>query len=195
MNKEQNSSTRNQLKIKKKLAEHENELTLQSSRLKLIIRANPHLNYNASTISSLTTGVRSNLFNSHLTSIGNSMTNVSLSGHGSFNGFTSNFAGSTNNLSASHNSSSSSTNNSQYVFLFTSDYERIAWVEELNSVIFAYKTRKTPITIQQSDIEARINAIKKQEEPPKVISSSCTGSLELLIKQIDNLQQPNSNLN
>ena len=197
VNKEQNSSTRNQMKIKKKLAEHENELTLQSSRLKLIIRANPYLSYSASTISSFATGVRSNLFNSHLTSIGNSMTNVSLSGHGSFNGFSANMAGSTHNLSAPQNSNSSNSSssiNSQYVFLFTSDYERIAWVEELNSVIFAYKTRRTPITIQQSDIECRINAIKKQEEPPKALSSTCTGSLELLIKQIDNLQRPNSNL-
>lgn len=33
--------------------------------------------------------------------------------------------------------------------------------------------------------------MKKLEEPPKVIASSCTGSLELLIKQLDNLSQPN----
>jgi hypothetical protein len=49
------------------------------------------------------------------------------------------------------------------------------------------------VSIQNSDIEARINALKKIEEPIKAITSSCTGSLELLIKHIDELPQPNSN--
>ncbi len=129
------------------------------------------------------------------------MTNVSLSAnHNHNNGISSFLANSTQNLAsitASHtnNSTYSSTaaNNCQYVFLFTSDFERNAWVEEMNSVIFAYKSRKTPITIQQSDIESRINAIKKLEEPPKaIISSSCTGSLELNVKHIDSLPQANN---
>ena len=54
------------------------------------------------------------------------------------------------------------------------------------------KTRKTVVSIQNSDIEARIVALKKVEEPIKAITSSCTGSLELLIKHIDELAQPNS---
>ena len=32
------------------------------------------------------------------------------------------------------------------------------------------------------------------EEPPKAVTSSCTGSLELMVKQIEKLSQPNSNL-
>jgi len=63
----------------------------------------------------------------------------------------------------------------------------------MNSVIFAYKSRKTPIAIQQSDVEARISAIRKLEEPPKaIISSSCTGSLELNVKHIETLPQANN---
>ena len=45
--------------------------------------------------------------------------------------------------------------------------------------------------VSQSDIEARINSLKKSEEAPKATISSCTGSLELLIKHIDELAQPN----
>ena len=75
-----------------------------------------------------------------------------------------------------------------FVFLFTSDFERNAWLEELNGAIYACKSktlksnfnstilisskvffifvkildkaRKNTIYIQQSDIEARINSLK-----------------------------------
>lgn len=79
--------------------------------------------------------------------MGNSMTNVSISSqtnnthHGS--GLSSFLASSTHNITSlttsQINGSSQSTANSQYVFLFTSDFERNAWLEEMNSAIFACK--------------------------------------------------------
>ena len=141
----------------------ENELTLQSSRLKLIIRSNPALVYAASSNGSpkmlqQNRANLNNLFSSHLTAIGNSMTNISLiSGQNHSNKHTNNnlnnnpnnlstsqisyssISSSSNNNSNNNNNTSSNGSNSQYVFLFTSDFERTAWLEEMNSAIFACK--------------------------------------------------------
>ena len=132
-------------------------MTLQSSRLKLIIRSNPALVYAASSSGSpkmlqQNKANLNNLFSSHLTAIGNSMTNISLiSGQNQSNKHTNNHLNNNpNNLSTSqisyssisssnNNNNTSHSSNSQYVFLFTSDFERTAWLEEMNSAIFACK--------------------------------------------------------
>jgi hypothetical protein len=159
----EDASARSQLKLKKKLAEQENELTIQSSRLKLIVRLNPQLA--TSFISSTTPSFMhtplaaislsmTNLTNltSHKTS-SSSSTSSSASNHHHFFA-SSNSAGSTHlaqsqnagptQFSTNPNSVGSNvssyhvhTGANQYIILFTSDYERIAWLEEINGAIYA----------------------------------------------------------
>jgi hypothetical protein len=198
-----NSSSRNQQKIKKKLVEQENELAIKSSRLKLIVRSNPSLSLVSSTHSSnISSTSSSGLFssNSAFAAFSNSMSNLANLNHKSINQNSN-----SNNISLNHhyqqpnssswpaNTSNNSANNpsQNFIILFTSDFERNAWLEEINGAIHGFKARKTTIQLSQSDIEARINSLKKSEEVPKAIISSCTGSLELLIKHIDELSQPN----
>ena len=246
---EANASARNQQKIKKKLAEQENELTLQSSHLKLIVRANPSLSPGSASLPFVSSNISLSLShfsstNNPLSSISTSMTNLTNLNHfpggggGGGGGVTnssnrSNFTSvntlnSATALSGAGGSgvgggnatlslgspvisnllqSSASSSNSQactfspvhplssysasvytFVFLFTSDFERNAWLEELNGAIYACKSktlksnfnstilisskvffifvkildkaRKNTIYIQQSDIEARINSLK-----------------------------------
>jgi hypothetical protein len=246
--------SRNQLKMKKKLAEQENELTLKSSRLKLIVRYNPFLpmikstktnilltNNNKQTLpqSLSTTTLTSTITNDnqqsepnyswttlpsalataamltastfstqppHLTSSTTTLTTTTTTSTTStgndsilFNQIykPSLMPTQSSHLSNSLSSSSSSLTNSssieQYVFLFTSDFERNAWVEEINTAIYAFKFRKagSRSSLEQNDIENRIFLLKKAEDPPKVVTSCCTGTLELLIKSTEQLAQSN----
>jgi hypothetical protein len=195
-NLKQSESARLQQKIKKKLAEQENELTLQSSRLKLIVRNNPaltifnsggigdqkltshspssshqqhHHHYqqsNNSVNSNQTSSLSTNQHNSsgiHLSNASANSSNLSslTSGsnqqssnsatHGQQNLNVASQSGTASSSSSSGVSSSSSSSSSsstatavannieQYVFLFTSDFERIAWLEEINAAIYACK--------------------------------------------------------
>lgn len=224
---EENASYRNQQKTKKRLTEQENELTIQSSRLKLIVRSIiPSLsNYNH-LANTATPNNTSSFFSSNksaFASISNSMTNLANLGQNhshksssssstaypqqhsnNFNsisennylhnsGLSYNYSSNNNNASfiSNNNNSNNSVSSNKFVFLFTSDFERIAWLEEINGAIYAFKTRKTTINLQNSDIESRVNNLKKIEEPPKAVISSCTGSLELSINHIEELSQPN----
>ena len=153
---DESASSRHQQKIKKKLAEQENELTIQSSRLKLIVRSNPHSSSTSGNNLMPTSGFFAN--NAAIAAISNSMTNLAnLSGKSQ--GTSNSAALSTHhhhhhnhNQNVHHHSLGSQTNNSGgggggggsgglassfNTFLFTSDFERIAWLEEINGAIYA----------------------------------------------------------
>ncbi|RNA41980.1 breakpoint cluster region [Brachionus plicatilis] len=150
---EENASARNQQKIKKKLAEQENELAIQSSRLKLIVRANPMLcssfasNSSSNSSSSLGAGGFSGSLVAALSSSMNNLANLTTSG----------LAGGKNNSHhhhhhhhlqhhqhhtsmGSHPTSTSPIQNlsNTHEFLFTSDFERNAWLEEINGAVYAF---------------------------------------------------------
>ena len=143
---EENASARNQQKIKKKLAEQENELTIQSSRLKLIIRANPLLspsatsNSSSNSSSSLGTGGFSGSLVAALSSSMNNLANLTTSSLAS-NKNNSHHHQHHNYHQSPHPVSSSPTQHTSnsHVFLFTSDFERNAWLEEINGAIYACK--------------------------------------------------------
>lgn len=143
---DESASSRHQQKIKKKLAEQENELTIQSSRLKLIVRSNPHSSSTSNNNLMPTSGFFAN--NAAIAAISNSMTNLAnLSGksQGTSNSTAlSNHHHHHHNQNVHHHSLGSQTNNSGAgmpssfnTFLFTSDFERIAWLEEINGAIYA----------------------------------------------------------
>jgi hypothetical protein len=197
---EEKASARNQLKIKKKLAEQENELTLQSSKLKLIIRENVSLqatsggtgafyssSFSHSSSTNTSTGggggggggagsisgnsggggffSNANSLTSALSTSMNNLANLTLSGQLSKHNAAAAAAGSANLISsgnyqngstaaagtaggggsALNSNSNNSFNQSSYassntfVFLFTSDFERNSWLEEINAAIYACK--------------------------------------------------------
>ena len=160
----------------------ENELTLQSSRLKLIISASSgyYAMNGPAVLSALlphshSPGVshsnKTNLskFSSHgpLAAIGSSMSNISINsvqsnssnrsnastttlnsyyssvvnGSGGVTFSNSNETPPRANQSIISSSPSSNSHSEHYVFLFTSDFERNAWVEEINSAIYACKLK------------------------------------------------------
>ncbi|CAF0746626.1 unnamed protein product [Brachionus calyciflorus] len=174
-------------------AEQENELAIQSSRLKLIVRANPLMSSsNTSNSSNSSSSLSAAAFFSNggslVAALSSSVNNLTSSG------LTSSKNNSHHqNIFTSNPMSSSPTQqlSNTFVFLFTSEFERNAWMEEINGAIYALKSRKTTTNLQHSDIESRINNLKKIEEPPKIITSSYTGSLELLVRKTDKLEQPN----
>lgn len=128
----------------------ENELTLQSSRLKLIVRSNPvpttvlTSSYSPNNQQQqISTKTNLHLFsNNHLASSMNNLT-VSHSNHTSRNNNFLTLNGTTYNSNTNTNHSTiqsqfiSNSHLEQYIFLFTSDFERIAWLNEINSAIYA----------------------------------------------------------
>lgn len=161
------------------LISKENELTLQSSRLKLIVSSSssyysingpavlsallPHSHSPGSSQSSRTNLTK---FSSHgpLAAVGSSMSNISISsvqstssnrstvststnsyynnltnGSGVVNFFSSNDTPPRNHQSSNSSSPNTNSHSEIHVFLFTSDFERNAWVEEINSAIYACK--------------------------------------------------------
>lgn len=141
---EENTSARDQQKIKKKLVEQENELAIQSSKLKLIVRANPLLsssntsNSSSNSSSSLGAGGFSGSLVAALSSSMNNLANLT----------TSSLASSKNSSHHHHHPSMGAHPTSSspiqhfsntHVFLFTSDFERNAWLEEINGAIYACK--------------------------------------------------------
>ena len=135
----------------------ENELTIQSSRLKLIVSSISTISQSSMSNNTLhPTGFFSN--NAAIAAISNSMTNLANLGQTSknYNSNSSNSSNNNNSISSdnsyshanggvNNNNSSSSSNSSavssaKFVFLFTSDFERNAWLEEINGAIYACKT-------------------------------------------------------
>ncbi len=127
-------SKRATVKLKKKLDEEKAKLTLKSSCFKLIVHTTHHRI--SSTISSLTTSFN-NLAN---------LTNTTLSpaalSPSSVNGSSSTSSSSLSVLGTSSSGSGRDTSqlkDEHFVFLFTSDYERLEWLEEINGAIYACK--------------------------------------------------------
>lgn len=138
---ETNENSSQNRRLQKKLNEQQAALTLQSSSLKLIIRNNHRSLTQSSTQSIIAQNVSSNpITKSGLYNIANANQTLAVS--------MSNLAGlgnnQTNNLmnssvSSISNSDRGSSKDEKFTFLFTSDFDRISWFEEINGAIYACK--------------------------------------------------------